>query len=53
MARGYSPAKQRVAEREDSFRNAQRRRSYSPLNDQCLAEKTIQAEKLVGVIRVS
>jgi hypothetical protein len=46
MARGYLPSGQWIAERENSSRNAQRRRSYRLLNDQFLAETTaIRAEK--------
>jgi hypothetical protein len=46
MARGYSCPWQKAAGREDSFRYAQRRRNYSSLNDQCLAEKAIRAKKV-------
>jgi hypothetical protein len=47
MARGYSSARPWVARREDSFRNARRRKNCSSLNDQCLAEKAIRTEREV------
>jgi hypothetical protein len=46
MARGYLSSGQWIAERENSSRNARKRRIYSSLNDQFLAETpAIRTEK--------
>jgi hypothetical protein len=50
MARGHSSARPSVARREDGFRDAGRRKNCSSLNDQCLAEKAIRAERVVDQI---
>jgi hypothetical protein len=47
MARGYSSARYQVAEREDSFGDARRRKDYSSFDDQRLAEKAIRPEKVI------